>query len=688
MKKNFPSISLVKRIKKVISLRIIVCLLLFLVAVFSFSLYSVFNSFSTLKRNVDQQCMQLKTYIISQYLIGNELAITTKLEQINNKNSAAHIIWIKKDKGDIQDKINWDLLGNWHYSYPVTMFDHSTLGYLKVYGSFFGDKEILSQFLIQISLLLIFSLSVFFLLYPLAIKIPQLLFVNPINELLQLIKNKGERQDALKKRSEFFEIDEISNKIILLFHEIEEKTHAAALGKIATQVAHDIRSPLLVLTRILRDFSSLPEKKRIDARNAIQRVNDIANNLLTQYKQEKDTSKMKDALSSEPIVMMLGSIISEKRIQTADLGVDITLHVLPNAYDTFVEVDITNFKRVISNIINNAIEAVKNKKGNVNITVNKIDKKVIISIEDNGCGIPKNKLHTVFDEGVTFGKKEGLGLGLPYAASKITEWNGDYSLISEINVGTKFEMILSEAKPAEWFTNSIQIMEGGTIIALDDDDYIHQIWNERFSSAFLEKNHLALLHFNNSVDFIQFCDGKNFKHVTFLLDYEIGDDEKNGLSLAETFCLGKNATLITSQYEDLEVREKCKTLGMKIIPKFFAEHTRIDVLPKMTSASEIVFIDDYALLTEIWKESAENAGKSINVFTNPNDFIGNLNAYSKDTLIYIDSDLGDNLKGENVAKTLHEQNYRNIILTTGYPKENFKHVTWVKDVVEKNPPWG
>lgn len=688
MKKNFPNISLVKQIRKVISFRIIVCLLLFLVTVFSFSLYSVFNSFSTLKRNVDQQCAQLKTYVISQYLIGNELAITTKLKKINNENNAAHIIWIKKDKTDIPDKIKWDLLGNWHYNYPVTMFDHSTLGYLKVYGSFFGNKEILSQFLIRISLLLIFSLSVFFLLYPLAIKIPQLLFVNPINELLQLIKNKGERQDALKKRSEFFEIDEISNKVILLFHEIEEKTRAATLGKIATQVAHDIRSPLLVLTRILRDFSPLPEKKRIDARNAIQRVNDIANNLLTQYKQEKDVSEIQGALSSEPVVMMLDSIISEKRIQTADFGVDITQHVLPNAYDAFVEVDITNFKRVISNIINNAIEAVKNKMGQVIISVTKDNGKLLISIKDNGCGIPKNKLRAVFDEGVTFGKKEGSGLGLPYAASKITEWHGDYSLTSEINVGTKFEIILPETKPAEWFASAIQVIEGGTIIVLDDDDYIHQIWNERFSSVFLEKNHLALLHFSNGVDFIQFCDGKNFENVTFLLDYEIGDDEKNGLSLAETFCLEKNATLITSQYEDLEVREKCKALGMKIIPKFFAEHTRIDVLPKITSASEIVFIDDYALLTEIWKESAENAGKSINVFTHPNDFTCNLNAYSKDTLIYIDSDLGDNLKGEDIAKTLHEQNYHNIILATGYPKENFKHVTWVKDVVEKNPPWG
>lgn len=53
----------------------------------------------------------------------------------------------------------------------------------------------------------------------------------------------------------------------------------------------------------------------------------------------------------------------------------------------------------------------------------------------------------------------------------------------------------------------------------------------------------------------------------------------------------------------------------------------------------------------------------------------------------MDSSLGD-LKGEDVAKTLYEKGYINIILATGYNKENFKHVTWVKDISGKNPPWG
>jgi hypothetical protein len=54
--------------------------------------------------------------------------------------------------------------------------------------------------------------------------------------------------------------------------------------------------------------------------------------------------------------------------------------------------------------------------------------------------------------------------------------------------------------------------------------------------------------------------------------------------------------------------------------------------------------------------------------------------------IYIDSDLGGGIKGEDIARQLKDLGFADITLETGHPPENFKHLPWLK-VAGKEPPW-
>lgn len=673
------------KINKAIGYRILICFLLAISVLIAFTLNEINSSSTQLKKNLEQQCNGLDSFIISQVMMDNDSGIQAKLKSLNQTSSGNKFYWDRKNKEITLKKMVWHFSLSWSYFYPVSGLDKTKLGTLIVTGNLLNDHDITYHFLTKIGLLLLFFISILIVLYPLSKRIPQQLFIIPINNLLSLLRERGNKTEQQKNSSDLTEeLSEIHTKITVLLEDEKMRSKQTALGQLATQVAHDIRSPLLVLTRILSDLSALPEKKRIDARNAIQRVNDIANNLLTQYK-NKDTETIPTA---EPIAMMLESIVSEKRIQASDLNINIEF-VSQDAYSAFTQVDITSFKRVISNLINNAIDAVKDNDGLITISANQQNEKIHISIKDNGFGIPKNKLHSVLEPGISYGKKEGSGLGLPYAVSKISEWQGDYSLTSELGVGTLFEIILPTVKPAAWFGETIQVPAGGTIVVLDDDNYIHQIWDERFSEDFLKKNNLSLFHFNNTHDFILFCDEKNIENSVFLLDYEIGQDEETGLSLAAMFNLGKYAMLVTSRYENNDIRENCEALGMKIIPKYFAAHVPIFVTSKkIASPTKTVFIDDDKAIRDIWQESAENANTDLTVFQNPKDFMDLMDNFSKETLIYIDSSLADNLKGEDFAKIFYEKGYTNIILATGYSKKHFQGVTWVKDIIGKNPPWG
>jgi hypothetical protein len=85
-----------------------------------------------------------------------------------------------------------------------------------------------------------------------------------------------------------------------------------AVAKIASQVAHDIRSPLAALNVYIKCISSLPEEERVFIRNATDRINDIANNLVIKFKNElvaKDNT-----IGNEIISIMIENIVSEKRI--------------------------------------------------------------------------------------------------------------------------------------------------------------------------------------------------------------------------------------------------------------------------------------------------------------------------------------------------------------------------------------
>lgn len=126
-----------------------------------------------------------------------------------------------------------------------------------------------------------------------------------------------------------------------------------------------------------------------------------------------------------------------------------------------------------------------------------------------------------------------------------------------------------------------------------------------------------------------------------------------------------------------------ETFEEELVKRYFSS----EKLGTSFSPTEIVFIDDYQLLTIVWKESAEAAGKTISVFTDPFDFMEVAHNFPLDTSIYIDSSLKD-LKGEDFARVLYKQGYCNIILATGFPKERFEQVTWVKDIIDKEPPWG
>lgn len=229
--------------------------------------------------------------------------------------------------------------------------------------------------------------------------------------------------------------------ILLLFIEIRRysldytlKNLLAEKVQNAKQIAHDIRSPLSALSLLASRVSFSKEESNIFI-ESIQRMQLITNDLI-------DQTNLNARIKMNLSVALL-KIIKMKKFEYPDIQI-----VIENNFsvDTMVVGDETSFMRIISNLINNSVEASSAKNAKIHIKLDQKNKFLKIEILDDGKGIPKNILKKLGDFGFSYGKEQskntGTGLGLYNAIKTIEQWGGELTVTSKINFGTTIRILM------------------------------------------------------------------------------------------------------------------------------------------------------------------------------------------------------------------------------------------------------
>jgi signal transduction histidine kinase len=390
------------------------------------------------------------------------------------------------------------------------------------------------------------------------------------------IKNSSDRSARLRPEGsdEVADLAKSFNSLLDNLHETQDANlksrQAAAIGHLAQQVSHDIRSPLAALEIAVKGLHSVPEDTRLLVRQATTRIRDIANNLLQRVQSVPD-SRSPSTAQAILLPSILDKVIAEKRtVYRSKPNVEIEFQLRSTTFGLFATVIPSEISRVISNLVNNGVESLDGN-GKVTVELGRSGSDVLIEITDTGKGIPSELIPMIGTQGMTFGKEHGSGLGVFHAKTVLARWGGKLEYQSKAGHGTTARIFLPMAAPPHWFVPSLEIGENTDVAIVDDDSSIHQVWKERLKEIDMESAGVADFHFFSPLEFSHWISTRSSNSdLLCLSDFEFMESMETGLEMISRLGLKNRALLVTSHSEDKDVVSACEALSVRLLPKALA----------------------------------------------------------------------------------------------------------------------
>jgi len=231
----------------------------------------------------------------------------------------------------------------------------------------------------------------------------------------------------------------------MMNQQVIETGKLASVGELAAGIAHEINNPVAIMVEEAGWIQDLLEEEEFHASENLDEFERALNQINTQGKRckeitykllsfaRKTDSRIHNVLVSEMIEDAVG--LSAQRAKYSNVTFKINLEEnLPE-----IMASASEMQQVFLNLINNALDAMDKKGGEIRITAQHRGDTVQISLADDGPGIPKANLSRIFDPFFTtkmVGKGTGLGLSICYGI--INKMGGRIDVQSMPGQGTVF----------------------------------------------------------------------------------------------------------------------------------------------------------------------------------------------------------------------------------------------------------
>ena len=233
------------------------------------------------------------------------------------------------------------------------------------------------------------------------------------------------------------------NKMILQIQEQKQrlsfKEKEEAWREMAKQVAHEVKNPLTPMKLTIQNFErkfdpsdpDIKDKVKHLSRTLVDQIDLVATvaSAFSQFAQLPEKNNEIFDLNKE--IKNIINVFSDEKI-----------YFHSNKDIIMVEMDKIYLSRIITNLVANARQAKHDDRDNIiNLDVELRQKRVIITVHDNGTGIPEELYDRIFEPNFT-SKSSGTGLGLTMVRKMVEDYKGKISVKSEEDKGSTFTISL------------------------------------------------------------------------------------------------------------------------------------------------------------------------------------------------------------------------------------------------------
>jgi signal transduction histidine kinase len=234
----------------------------------------------------------------------------------------------------------------------------------------------------------------------------------------------------------------LTDSIVRFQREAAQRERLSSLGRLSTVIAHEVRNPLMIIKGALRTLGR-DGATAADVRDAAKDIDEEI---------ERLNSLVTDVLDvARPIRFDAGptdiNAVCRAAAQAAGAGhthVPVTLELAPALPQ--ITTDGERLRTVLVNLLTNAQNAIEDRPDPrvMVITQALADRRVAITVRDNGKGIAEDDLPRIFDPYFTT-RRAGTGLGLAIAKNIIDAMGGSIGVSTRRGAGTDFRIELSDA---------------------------------------------------------------------------------------------------------------------------------------------------------------------------------------------------------------------------------------------------